>query len=219
MRLALALIAAAVLMLPAAADARRIDRCELPDSATVEAVGGRLVVWSSQRRDRYDELVGKLVACRRTTGSSVRVEDTREDFDSHQAVRRVVVAGRYVAFYGDGHDHYGTRFRRVVVFDAFRRRETTREPVAFDPPFGDTILADVPALVLARSGAVAYVVQRESNRDYDGRPVERLAVRATDAVGRRLLDKGEGIDPASLRLEGTTLHWTNAREPRSAPLR
>ena len=41
---------------------------------------------------------------------------------------------------------------------------------------------------------------------------------ACSATGELVLDHGEGIDPESLELHGSTLTWTNSGEPRSATL-
>ncbi len=212
-------LALPLLVLAAPAEARRIDRCELPRAAKVEGRSDRVVVWSFERLDSDGDPWGKVVACRRSTGASMRLAETWDWIGEHNAVPEVRVAGGYAAIYQEGHDHYSTRFRTLWVFDVERRRRVHFDWIVFDPPFGEAIQGGMPALVLAPTGAVAYVVRRESDRDHNGRVVARVAVRAMDAGGRRLLDKGEGIDPASLRLDGATVSWTNGGEPRSATLR
>jgi hypothetical protein len=216
----LAIALAALLLLAAPAEARRIDRCKLPDRAKVEALGGRLVVWSFERRDRWDDLVGKVVACRRSTGVSVRIADTYVELADYSQVARMAVAGDYVAYYQHSHDHYGRDYRYVIVWDAARRRELRRDGVAWWDGINGRPDADVPALAVTRAGNAVYVVRRYSDRDWADRPVLRLAVRTLERpFGGRLLDKGNEIDPVSLRLDGATVRWTNGGEARSAPLR
>ena len=220
MGLRLAPIALALLLLAAPARAAEpIDGCRIPDAATVEAVGGRLVVWSTAFRDRYGDVTTRHVACRRSSGARVTVIETYDDGIDRFAATRFAVAGDRVAYASELLDHYGTQFLSVEVFDARRRRLARRVYAGVDLPFGDALRASIDALVVTRSGSVAYVKRRSSDRDYNGRVVSRVALRATDATGGRLLDKGEGIDPASVRLRGATLSWTNDGERRSSALR
>lgn len=220
MRLALA--AALVALLLAAAPthaAERFGRCAVPERATVGAVGGRLVVWSVEFADRWGDVIRRVTACRRTSGARVRVIEGFQDEQYSDEFTGFAVAGRYVALVDFSHGRNAAHATAVVVFDAYRARTVRREVAGFNPPFGDSGFTTVPALALARSGAVAYVVRHAEDRDHGGHPRERVGLRALDAAGRRLLDKGDGIDPASLRLDGAVVSWTNAGEPRSATLR
>jgi hypothetical protein len=68
-------------------------------------------------------------------------------------------------------------------------------------------------VALKENGAVAWIVAKGP---YGDRSSE---VRKTDATGEYvLLDSGAGIDRASLTLDGSTLRWLNAGEPRAASL-
>jgi hypothetical protein len=216
-RLAVTVLA---LLLPAAPAraAEPIGECRIPDSATVEAVGGRLVVWSTSFADRYGDVTTRHVACRRSTGSRVRVIETYDDGIDRFTATRFAVAGDRVAYADEFLDHYGTQFLSIAVFDARRRRVVRRVEVGVDRPFAEPLRASIDVLVVTRAGGIAYVKRRSSDRDENGRVVERVALRATDTAGSRLLDKGEGIDPASVRLSGSTLTWTNAGDSRSATL-
>jgi hypothetical protein len=221
MRLALATAAALLaLVLPAPADAaRRIDRCKMPDRATVEAVGGRLVVWSLRHRDRDDDFFTHYHVCRRSTGKRFLLKETLEYLDYHTYARHVSVAGDYVGYvYADEVGNHGS-YVEVIVYDTVRRRESEAD-IGGDFSSGAYMLPDVvPAFVLARTGVAAYVVRHPSDQDPYRRPREPVGVRVVEDGDSRLLDKGAGIDPASLRIDGAAVHWTNAGEARSAGLR
>jgi hypothetical protein len=220
MRLAPALAAFAVLVLAAPAEARQVGRCAVPDKARVDANGDRLLVWSYERRYAKfdDELIGKVVACRRATGRSVRVVQTWDDGVDAREVGMIRVAGDYVAYFeNDTGRHH---FESVNVFDTVRAREVVSVGITANMQYGLwTGDSDVLALAVGRRGELAYVVQHPTDTDYAGRARIRRGLRAVDAGGSRLLDKGDGVEPASLAIAGRTVHWTNAGEPRSAPLR
>ena len=218
MRLAIAVALAALLLAAPAGASERIGRCKVADSARVEARNAQLLVWSVRHRDRDDDFFTNYFACRRSSGARVPLTTTLQLLDYDEELSRVSVAGVHVAYarFSSGRGSAA----RVVVHDATRGTERSAR-VGFDPSSGAYGHAEiVPALVVARTGGVAYVVHHPFDRDRSGAPREPVGLRAFDTDGgRRLLDKGGGIDPASLRLDGGTVHWTNAGEPRSAPLR
>jgi hypothetical protein len=210
---AVCLVAAA----PAAAT-RDVGGCAVPRSGSVEAVGGRLVVWSLAKVNKDDEPYRRVFACRRTSGERLAVATTLADCCASDRMSQFRVAGQYVAYVRDV--QYRAEQRLTVnVFDYRARRQVALAYAAYDPPFGDAVISSVEALALSRRGAVAWVVLHSTDRDAAGMPRVPVGLRAVDAAGRRLLDKGEGIDPASLRVDGSRLWWTNAGEAHSAQLR
>ena len=217
MRLALLALVALALALPASAAAREVAGCRVPESATVHAVGGRLVVWSTDRLDEYDDTITRVVACRRSSGARVLVTQAVEELGHAEWPYRFTVAGDHVAY---AQAEVGRRFGLLVkVFDARRRRFEREVVTTWHPTVGGE-LSRIESLVVTRSGSVAYVIRHlYETHVQPGGPRVPVGVRALDAHGRRLLDKGEGIEPASLRLAGGLVHWTHAGEPRSAPLR
>lgn len=208
----LALLAAAP-----AAGAREVGGCRVPDSATVHAVGGRLVVWSTTRVDRWDDEVTRVVACRRASGARVLVSEALVEAEWAERPYAFTVAGDRVAY---AQAETGRRFGLLVkVFDARRRREERSHVASWHPTFGGE-LSRIESLVLTRSGSVAWGIRHlHEVRPQPGGPRVPVGVRALDGERSRLLDKGERIDPASLRLEDGRVHWTHAGAPRSAPLR
>jgi hypothetical protein len=74
----------------------------------------------------------------------------------------------------------------------------------------------IGSLVLAPGGAVAWIGAESSIGGRHGHVIE---VHAAAAGGDRVLDSGSRIDPASLRLHGSTLTWTNGGTARHAALR
>lgn len=201
----LALLAAAP-----AAGAREVGGCRVPDAATVHAVGGRLVVWSTMRVDPvWEDEITRVVACRRSSGTRVLVTETLVELQWSQEPYAFTVAGDHVAY---AQAETGRTFGLLVkVFDARRRREERSHVATWHPTVGGE-LSRIESLVLTRSGSVAWVIRHVHQPGGVG-------LRALDSDRSRLMDKGERIDPASLRLEGGLVHWTHAGEPRSAPLR
>jgi hypothetical protein len=222
-RLALPLVTlgAALLALLAAAPAagaREVGGCRVPDSATVQAVGGRLVVWTTTRVDPvWEDEFTRVVACRRASGARVLVTETLVELQWSERPYAFRVAGDHVAW---AQAETGRRFGLLVnVFDARRRRKEHSYVATWHPTAGGE-LSRIESLVLTRSGAVAWVIRHVHEFQYQpGTPRVPVGVRALDGDGSRLLDKGEGIDPSSLHLEGGLVRWTNAGEARSAPLR
>jgi hypothetical protein len=219
MRLALAAAALTALVLAGPAEAGTIERCRVPGHAKTEAVGGRLVAWSVAKRDQDDDLTTSYYVCRRGSGRVTFLAKGHEWLGWADYVTRVTVAGRFVAFVRTETAGKSGSIASVTVHDAASGR-TVRTVIGVDwssQAYWQPSV--VQALVLTRTGALAYVIRHPHERDGRGREREQVGLRALDAGGRRLLDKGPGIDPASLRHESSTVHWTNAGEPRSAPLR
>ena len=219
MRLALVAVVALLVLAAPAAAARRIDRCKMPDRATVEAVGGRLVVFSLRHRDRDDDFFTHYHVCRRTSGKRSLLKETLEALDYNTYARHVSVAGNYVGYvYAAELGQHGS-YVETVVYDSVRRRERDAA-IAGDFGSGAYLLPQVvPAFVLSRTGVAAYVVRHPSDVDPSGRPREPVGVRLVEAGDSRLLDKGAAIDPASLRIDRAGVHWTKAGQPHSAALR
>lgn len=70
------------------------------------------------------------------------------------------------------------------------------------------------SLQLKDNRSVAWINdQSDNNANKD-----KIEVCAQDSLGRRQLDAGAGIDRKSLRLDSSTLTWSNAGVLRSAPL-
>jgi hypothetical protein len=217
-RLALLLIGITLLLAAPASATTRVGRCEVPSKARVEAAGGRVIVWSLDKVDRDGDPFVRVFACRRSSGARAKVTETIPYLFTLDELRAFRVAGRYVAYVHDFRHRCGQDLL-VLVFDAYSRNHVRRRYAAFDPPFGDCTTSSIEALVLARDASFVYVVRHDTDIDHNLRPRVRVGLRAVDGEESRLLDKGDGIDPASVRLEGSTVHWTSSGEGRSAPLR
>lgn len=197
-----------------AAEARVVGGCRVPQSAKVDVVSRLVVVYSVTDGDFRD-----VFACRRSNGWTRRILQTFEDdCCASDVLSHIQVNGRFVALVRDER-YRGEQFLRVLVWNAFRGKLAHTRMAAFDPRYGDAPTSVVPALVLSRTGAAAYVVRHEAEADYNGTPRVRVGLRTVEADGSRLLDKGDGVDPASLRLDGATVHWSNAGKARSAAIR
>lgn len=80
----------------------------------------------------------------------------------------------------------------------------------------------VPGLVTSPSGGAAWIELRYfgDRRETSVHRSDSPAPPGADyASGDELLDSGQGIDPASLRLDGGTVRWTDGGTERAAPLR
>jgi hypothetical protein len=75
----------------------------------------------------------------------------------------------------------------------------------------------ITRLALNRSGSVAYI--DKSLTPYIDNPKPPALHVYLGVGGRRfLLDSGDDIDPASVAIVGSEVHWVRAGQPRSAPL-
>jgi hypothetical protein len=93
---------------------------------------------------------------------------------------------------------------------------TTGVPLRGGQP-GDEGLS-IGSIVLKDNGSVAWI---GTGRVYDpatSQNVQIVSVAKSDKGGTKELDRGDGIDQSSLRLEGSTLTWVKDGEPRSATL-
>jgi hypothetical protein len=95
----------------------------------------------------------------------------------------------------------GRRIRRVRAVPA--------------PPFMPGALMRVTDLVLRGDGSLAWIVETRETESASPRYQVRTSVRGTEST---LLAEGTDIPPGSLALAGSTLYWTQAGAPRSAPL-
>jgi hypothetical protein len=108
-----------------------------------------------------------------------------------------VLAGRFVAFDVEGPCADSCRRVRVVDLRSGRSVEGMPEFAVEPPP-------PLRALALDARGRAAYL-----RAGADGQ------LRAIDRRGDELLAAGDAVEPASVRIAGSAVHWTSAGEPRS----
>jgi hypothetical protein len=101
----------------------------------------------------------------------------------------------------------------VIVRDLGTERVLHRVPTGASPPTHPEFVGDGPtaAIVVKSDGAVAWVLDT-------GQAQARYQVHALDKTGERVLAVGSNIDPHSLSLTGSTLHWMQGNKPYSATL-
>jgi hypothetical protein len=165
----------------------------LRTNAELIEVTAKVIVYRSRRPGPY-----VWGACWRPTGRRTRIAPPR-DF---------VIAGRLLAY---------------VTITCIRGDETCSNTIHRVDLTGRQGFAPIEAdavgpVVLTASGAVGYVSFAYSRGD-DGVITWTKGIRKVDGDGSTLLDQGEGIDPTSLALGGSTLYWTDAGQARSAVLR
>jgi len=131
------------------------------------------------------------------------------------AVEREVLAGPIVAYEETSIGGVSSTSSewRVVVRDLRTGRVLHRVPTGTPSPPNPSLVGDgfAVAIVVKSDGAVAWIVQ-------NGVDPSEYEVQAVDKTGSRLLAASAAIDPSSLALGGSTLYWTEAGKPMSAPL-
>jgi hypothetical protein len=133
------------------------------------------------------------------------------DFLEHVALAEEKVAyvtGRYSGRYGPD------RYSALRVLDT-ATWQVERE-ITMQEGLDGAAKREFTAVALKANGSVAWILDRV---DYTGAGnSQTYEVWKSDGAGMVLLDSDPEIDPASLLLDGSTLTWTRAGEPRSATL-
>jgi hypothetical protein len=129
-----------------------------------------------------------------------------------QTVAAVAVTGRVTAYALNscGVDMSTTR---VLVRRLSDGALLSSQP-ALGTPTGPESIQSVTSIVVSRAGHAAWIARSQSVLSH------RLTVQvlAQARQGKRILDSGRTIAPASLRLEGTTLSWGHGGVVRRATL-
>jgi hypothetical protein len=149
-------------------------------------------------------------ACVLRSGRRYRLVDSRgPDVSSPgQHVAGTELAGRYVAWVVVRGSGDGPWTPAVQVFD-LRKGKTRFVRSGPDRPMGYAPLVDAMAFNRAGRGAVLFHFWRPEMPDNEQRPTEERELVAVDAGPERILDRGVGISPDSVRIAGFTAHWVN----------
>lgn len=105
------------------------------------------------------------------------------------------------------------RTRRIV------RKVPTGSPLEPEPHYSG--VGEVVSLVVKNDGGIAWIAwdsERSSNIG-SSNEVRYYDVYSSDHTGTHLLAAGTNVAPRSLALVGSTIYWTQAGAPHSAPLR
>jgi hypothetical protein len=129
-------------------------------------------------------------------------------------IRREVLTGTVVAYESsssEGANGEGRSTSIVVVRDLRSGRVLHEVPTVTQTGPKVVGSGEAVALLIKSDGAVAWLNRAaRQNGTYQ--------VHALDKSGNRLVAGGPEIDPSSLALGGSTLYWTQAGVPMSAPL-
>jgi len=127
-------------------------------------------------------------------------------------VQRETLAGPIVAYAQSALQEASAEWW-IVVRDLRNGRVLRRLPTGtINPPKPSVVgIGRAVAIVVKSDGSVAWIVES----DYE---TAEYQVHAVDKTGSRLLATGTNIAPSSLKLTGSTLHWTQGGQPSSAPL-
>ncbi len=199
-------LVAVVALSPAVALAKKQPSCERPGSTT-EAKSKSARLFSARKEILGDTEGRRLYGCLRSVGRPLALADSFDDnYVLSGSWGNVRLAGRFAAWSQADTDisckaqcppdFQPTRYS-VGVADLKRRK------IRLTPG----IVAG-RGLVLTKTGAVAWTEAGGGS----------TAVRARDRDGLRTLDTG-AIEPASLKLEGSTVSWVKDGVRSSATLR
>lgn len=199
--------------LAAAPNAQAATRCDATGKTVARSGTVRVYRVASRPSARR---VPRYFACmrkRRTPAWLLPVPDTDPQSDAETILKSFLIAGSFVGYVVQ--DSYPQDLDQAVysVNAATGRARMYRTTDSFFV---------VTKLALNRSGSVAYL-------DKDTCPYCRYDTYAPGTqpatfhvyrgVGgkRQLLDSGEDIEPASLAIVGSEIHWVRGGQPRSAP--
>ncbi len=215
MRLAIASVALAALLLATPAGAASRAKCRLPSTATVVASSSFAVVYSLSGGPQLHR------ACIRGSGRRILVQSGSESApDFPPEVRHMTLAGRYVGWVEIFGDRYGQSHVIARVHDLKKARRRWSGLGPFRPTGNPPEVTD---FALGKHGRMAYVTREHRpeypEREPEYRPGEWRTVWALDAGGSRKLEEGrDAIDLASLEIAGFTVSWASAGRPMSAGL-
>jgi hypothetical protein len=199
-RLPLALCAAiaATALLPQSASAA--NHCKLPKRAQVAGKSSLVVAYTLANSEDGKNLYG----CRRSNGRRTRIFTGMDDgIESSSAVTKVIVNGRFIGMQIEDYDisckadcppGYNPYTYTVARFDVLKRRPLSLNGQA----------ASGALVVSGRFGRIAWV--QSAGLAFEVR------------VNKTTIDTG-AIDPASFKLTGSTLSWTNGGVPKTASLK
>lgn len=190
-------------------DARRSSAGCAPQKADVLAGNRHVRVYKGQYY---------FYACSRETGRRVRLGPPPTDDLDLYFLRRFRLRGKVVAFALThnayrGRDVPGESSDRIVVRNVRRNDGASRyEAQDRRGPYDDAVSRPgVSDLVVDRRGRVAWITVNPY-----GSPTT-IEVYKQDSGGRALLDQGDAIDRASLRLRDGKVRWRNGGAERTAP--
>jgi hypothetical protein len=167
----------------------------------------------SGRQGRVYERGGGVFGCAFGSGSGHRLGAVSRSL-VEPTVGPIAIAGTVVAY---GSKTFGTDTATVMV--DVRRLTSGRflhARPALTQPVRPESFQTVSSVVVASDGAVAWIGSAESGPSRNRMDVEALEI---DASGERVLDSGAGVDPSSLRLNGSRLTWMDSGASRDAELR
>jgi hypothetical protein len=197
--------------------------CRLPEHAHILAANRQALVYeTSESNTRLPTVYGCAYGHRGAylLGEPVPSVATSEGIGG---IRLETLSGAMVAYqYAVAGREQSARWT-IFVQSLSNGRVIHRLPTGVathpEPEFGG--IGPTAAIAVKSSGAVAWIVESHyepasPKNDYVGS--SEYTVEAADSTGNRLLASGQGIDPSSLALAGSTLYWTQGGKPASAVL-
>lgn len=175
----------------------------------------RVPSYTSEALENEPETVGCALGGRRAFSLGPVIQCAEGVYGQECAgLRRAVVAGTIVAYEQVRTPCDPNCVWRVLVRDLRSGRLLRDEPTgtSTNPAYEERVgIGPSTSIAVKGNGSVAWIVNAgEAEGGYQ--------LHAADTTGSRVLASGANIDPKSLALAGSTLYWTQAGEPFSAPL-
>lgn len=184
------------------------SRCRIPKGAVAVHRGTHVDTYSDYADPDDVNGISGWVGCRRSDGRVRLLLGLISTFGAGEDVRASASRGHRVATVTARWDRYGGGDEFVAVsLDAITGREIVRAYLGHNRDGGS--FAGVHEIAVHASGAMA------AFGDLDGTP-RVVAITGNGVV--RELERGDGIDPGSLRLDGDTVRWRRAGMEHSAAL-
>jgi hypothetical protein len=136
-------------------------------------------------------------------------------FGGGGSIDEIALAGHVVAYVVHRRVGVDTGASELIVADVARRFILRETAVGYSVDAGLVADEDLTALVVTPAGAVAWIAARHG---IPIRPAAATVYAAAPTSGVTVLDEGPKIDPASLKLTGSTLSWTDAAGVRTGAM-
>jgi hypothetical protein len=199
---------------------RRYVPCRPKDSETV-AENAFARVYTIEEVDEAEgerDVYTRFFVCHFASDVSHYIGQHFYPYSGYFYVEHVVLAeekAAYVTGFTDNRYEDENRFTLVVLDTA---SFTFERQLRFESPSSSNRYLEIEGIVLKPNGSVAWILERQV-WDFNNPYNQTYGVWKSDAGDdAELLDSGSDIDPRSLTLNGSTLTWTRAGEPRSATL-
>ena len=201
-------IAAAATVPGHAASAAKV--CAVPRGARISKKAATVVVYSYRKRDRQAGPGRAWVACSKLAGKRISLGFVADEpCTTLDAVEGLRLAGSYLAYVTETSDCTGENGDASVNLVDLKAARLVASAGATSDSLPNSVT--ITELSLRADGALAWIAHVDSER------LQPWLVYAGDSSGVRALDSSD-TPLTALTMPDGSVAWTNAGQPRSAPL-